>query len=145
MVKITDSILFIHKSLLGESESLKFDGAWYNTGDIVSIISEEPLRIRFVSRQNEMINVGGYKVNPTEVEQAVRDIPGVKDAYVYAKANRLMGNVICCDVIAEDKTLTEQSIRKALSSHLQEFKIPRIVLFTDNFKITRTGKKDRTQ
>lgn len=145
MVKITDSILFIHKSLLGESESLKFDGAWYNTGDIVSIISEEPLRIRFVSRQNEMINVGGYKVNPTEVEQAVRDIPGVKDAYVYAKANRLMGNVICCEVIAEDKTLTEQSIRKALSSHLQEFKIPRIVLFTDNFKITRTGKKDRTQ
>ena len=145
LVKVVDNVLFIHKSLLGESESIQFDKGWYNTGDIVEVIAEAPLRIRFVSRQNEMINVGGYKVNPTEVEQAVRDIPGVKDAYVYAKANRLMGNVICCDVIVEDRNLTEQSIRGALSSHLQEFKIPRIVRFTDSLKVTRTGKKDRTQ
>ena len=145
LVKVVDNVLFIHKSLLGESESIQFDKGWYNTGDIVEVLAEAPLRIRFVPRQNEMINVGGYKVNPTEVEQAVRDIPGVKDAYVYAKANRLMGNVICCDVIVEDRNLTERSIRGALSSHLQEFKIPRIVRFTDSLKVTRTGKKDRTQ
>lgn len=90
-----------------------------------------------------MINVGGYKVNPSEVEEVICSIPEVKDAYVFAKANRLLGNVICCEVITLSKDLSEKTIRDVLTTKLQEYKIPRIIKFVDSISTTRTGKKER--
>lgn len=145
LVRIENGSLYLHKSLMGESDTIKLQGDWYDTGDLVEVISDNPLKLRFLSRQNEMINVGGYKVNPTEVEQTIRDIEGVQDAYVFAKSNRLMGNVICCEVVLSDKSLTEQKIREHLKGCLQEYKIPRIVKFVDVLNTTRTGKIARNQ
>lgn len=142
-VKVERSELFLHKSLMGESFNLFFQGDWYATGDLVTIAKENPLTFVFVSRKNEMINTGGYKVNPTEVEELIRLCEGVQDAFVYGKKNSLLGNVICCEVVKSHSTLTEKDIRDFLKDKLQEFKIPRVVRFVDSLAITRTGKLSR--
>ena len=118
-------------------------GEWYNTGDCVEIISENPLSFKFLSRKNEIINVGGYNVNPNEVEQALMEIDGIRAARVFAKKNSILGNIICAEVVSESGELDETSIRKRLSNRLQAFKIPRIIKFVETLKSTNTGKLSR--
>ena len=137
--------LLIHKSLLGEFQSEILEGEWYHTGDVVEVVNHAPLTIHFVSRKNEMINVGGYKVNPHEVEEVIRSCYGVADALVYAKRNRLLGNVILCDVVRSDLSISEKQIREVLQGQLQEFKIPRMIRFVEYIQTTRTGKISRKQ
>lgn len=141
-VKIQDNELLIHKSLMGKSEFSNTE--WYNTGDIVKIVSENPLQFQFVSRKNEMINVGGYKVNPGEVEETIRKMEGIQDVRVFAKSNSVLGNIICCEVVKSSDEIDEVSIRSFLQSKLQEFKIPRIIKFTNQLSTTRTGKIKRS-
>lgn len=142
MVKIENDELFIHNSLMGMSEINH--GEWYNTGDLIKIISTDPLKFIFVSRKNEMINVGGYKVNPHEIEETIRSMPGIKDVCVFAKHNSVLGNIICCDIVKTDESLDEPTIRAYLQSRLQEFKIPRMIKFANKLTMTRTGKIKRS-
>lgn len=139
-VCIEDSELLIHRSLLGQSASFNIEGEWYHTGDLIEVSCQDPLTFRFISRKNEMINVGGYKVNPTEVEKYLRECLGVLDASVYAKVNRIMGSIILCDVVRENDRITEKFIREQLQAKLQEFKIPRVIKFVKELNVTRTGK-----
>ena len=140
LVKIINNELFIHSSLLGKSDRIKLVNGWHQTGDIIEIINEKPLKFRFLSRKNEVINTGGYKVNPNEVEHSLRQIEGILDAFVFGKKNSLLGNIVCCEIICTDKSLTEKQIRQFLQIKLQEFKIPRVIKFVDKIDLTRTGK-----
>lgn len=141
LIKIEENELLIHKSLMGKSED--FSNEWYYTGDMVEIISQNPLIFRFISRKNEMINVGGYKVNPHEVEEAIREIDGVSEVRVFAKSNSVLGNIICSEIVKNNNSLDEISIRNQLQKKLQEFKIPRLIKFIDKISTTRTGKIKR--
>lgn len=142
--KVVDDELLIHKSLLGSSDSFKFTDDFYHSGDLIEWVDEAQGLFRFKSRKNELINVGGYKVNPGEVEVAIQDIEGVRQAMVYGKANSVLGNVLCADVVVEpDITLTELDIKKVLGSQLQEFKVPRRIKFVEEISLTRTGKMKR--
>lgn len=134
--------LLIHKSLLGESE-LEVE-KWYNTGDLIEVLSDNPLKFRFLSRKSDMINVGGYKVNPLEVEEAIQSISGIRNVRVFSKSNSVLGNIICCEVVTDNDKLKESSIREYLQSKIQEYKIPRIIRFVDDLSNTRTGKIKRT-
>lgn len=84
-IKFEKNELYIHYSLLGKSNSLNLENGWYHTGDIIKITSKKPLMFKFLSRKDEMINTGGYKVNPNEVEEVLREIEYVSDAIVYGK------------------------------------------------------------
>lgn len=140
-----DNELLIHKSLLGSSESFVYNGDYYNTNDIVEWVDKEKGLFRFISRKNELINVGGYKVNPNEVEETIYQIPGIEQVVVYGKSNSILGNILCADVcLYEGVELTELKIRQYLSDKLQDFKIPRRIKFVDSFKLTRTGKIKRS-
>ncbi|HSN50279.1 MAG TPA: AMP-binding protein, partial [Bacteroidales bacterium] len=108
-IKFENNELLIHTSLTGNRGTP--DQEWYHTGDLVEIVSENPTRFRFVSRNNEMINVGGFKVNPQEVEEMMRTIPGIEDARIFAKNNSVLGNIICSEVVRTDDGLDEASIR----------------------------------
>lgn len=138
LFKIKNNELLIHQSLMGTSE-MSIEN-WYSTGDLIEILSENPTKFRFVSRKNEMINIGGYKVNPGEVEETICHIPGILNARVYSKQNSILGNIICCEVVKDDEELTEAKIRALLQSKIQEFKIPRMIQFVDQIDTTRTGK-----
>ena len=142
--KVVDGELLIHKSLLGSSSSFKFTEDFYLSGDLIEWVDETAGLFRFKSRKNELINVGGYKVNPNEVETAIMDIEGVKQAMVYGRANSILGNVLCAEVVLEPGSeMQELDIKKHLSSLLQDFKIPRKIKFVDEISLTRTGKKKR--
>lgn len=143
MVMITpEQELCIHRSLLGNSISLNSD--WFHTGDLVEMIDET--HFKFLSRQSEMINVGGYKVNPSEVENILMQVPGVIDILVKSKKNSVTGELLIADVIKNeqmDEKELKKEIKKFASIHLQEWKIPRIIKFVDKLPSTRTGKKVR--
>lgn len=143
--KVVDHELLIHKSLLGSSESFKFTDDFYHSGDLIEWVDKEAGLFRFKSRKNELINVGGYKVNPGEVENAIMAIEGVRQALVYGKANSILGNVLCADVqLEEGFVFTELDIKKHLATQLQDFKIPRRIKFVEEMTLTRTGKLKRS-
>jgi acyl-coenzyme A synthetase/AMP-(fatty) acid ligase len=142
--KVMDDELLIHKSLLGSSDSFKFTDGYYHSGDLIEWVDEAQGLFRFKSRKNELINVGGYKVNPGEVEVVIQNLDGVRQAMVYGKANSILGNVLCADVVLEPGfTLTELDIKKVLNSKLQDFKVPRRIKFVEEISLTRTGKMKR--
>ena len=144
-VKITaQQELCIHHSLLGHSKSLSLDSDWFHTGDLVEMVGET--HFKFQTRQSDMINVGGYKVNPLEVENILMQVPGVIDILVKPKKNSVTGELLVADVI-KNQEIDEKELKKELkqyaSIHLQEWKVPRIIKFVDELPSTRTGKKVR--
>ena len=136
-INIINNEIIIHKSLLGNSESLSLENDWYYSGDIVEMVDNK--LFRFITRKNKTINVGGYKVNPEEVEEALLENPNISQARVYGKPNPVLGNILCADVVSTETD--ENGIRKKLD--LQNFKIPRIINFKDKVDMTRTGKIKR--
>ena len=140
-----DDELLIHRSLLGKSNSFQFDGDYYHSGDLIEWINREEGIFKFKSRKNELINVGGYKVNPGEVEDAINALEGVKQSLVYGKSNSILGNVLIAEVELEKGSfLTDLDIRKVLKEQLQDFKVPRKIKFVEAFSLTRTGKLKRS-
>ena len=143
--KVIDDELLIHYSLLGRSESFQLDGEFYHSGDLIEWVNLAEGTFRFKSRKNELINVGGYKINPGEVEAAINSLNGVRQSLVYGKPNSVLGNILCAEVqLEENRNITELEIRHLLKNKLQDFKIPRKIKFVDAFSLTRTGKLKRT-
>ena len=165
-VVLRDGNIHVHRSMLGEfsgqafgeqvtgDERQKADGDWYDTGDVVEIVSELPLRFRINARERDWVNVGGSKVNPHEVEAVLGDHAGVAQVRVFGRKNSVMGNILCAEVVlanpedggrrTEDGPVTEANLREFASARLQPFKVPRMIRFVDVLATTRTGKLSRT-
>lgn len=144
LVDFSENELLLHKSLLGDSDTLKLDGDFYHTGDIVEWADADRKLFRFASRKNELLNVGGYKVNPLEVEECIVQIEEVRNAIVFGKSNSVLGTILCCEIeLDENRDLTEKEIRQYLSDKLQYYKIPRFIKFVKELELTRTGKIKR--
>lgn len=135
-LKIEGDRLLIHSSIVGMSKSM---GEWYDTGDIVEVLSDNPLKFRIKYRDNELVNIGGYKVNPNEVEDHIKTFPNVLQVSVYGTANSITGNILVADVVATE-AVSEKMIRGYLANRLQSYKIPRIINFVESLTMTRTGK-----
>jgi len=142
-VKIVENELWIHEKLIANSSDLQLQDGWYLTGDMVQIIITEPITFQFVSRKNEMINIGGSKVNPNEVEEHILENEAVTDAKVFGKPNSLMGTILCADIVLNKVTTTEKDIKVFLKERLPEYMVPRIVKFVPAIAMTDTGKKSR--
>jgi len=138
-IKLENNEIVIHKSLMGENDFISSE--WYHTGDMVEVIAENEFII--VGRENQMINVGGYKVNPAEIEEMINKLDGIGGVRVYSKKNSVIGNIICCDIVRLNLEINEAFIRTKLAQVLQEYKIPRIVNFVNIIETTRTGKTIR--
>lgn len=143
LIKIEENELVIHSSLIANSADLKLENGWYYSGDLVNILTQEPITFNFISRKNEMINIGGSKVNPNDVEELIIAINGISDAKVFGKANSLMGNILCADVVRVNDSLSEKEIKTFLKEKLPEYMVPRIIKFVSEIAVTATGKKSR--
>lgn len=145
LVKVSDTNeLLIHSSLLAHSDEISLNDQWYNTGDLVEMLDAN--HFRFTSRISEMINVGGYKVNPLEVEETLMKVSGIIDILVKSRNNNVTGQIIVADIVKEDGFNEKELkilIKKYASSVLQEWKVPRIIKFVGEIPKTRTGKKVR--
>lgn len=137
--KIEGNRLFIHSSLLGVDD---FSEEWYDTGDLVEMVDNASGEFIFLSRANEMINVGGYKANPLEIEEILCTHPAVIKARVWGKPNPVIGNILMADLVC-NRDCSEKEIRGFLKGKLQDFKIPRVINFQDDINTTRSGKIKR--
>lgn len=142
-VKIENDELYVHSSMLGQHWNLEMQNEWYATGDLVEVIKNVPLTFKFVQRKNEMINVGGYKVNPNEVEAVINSHDGISTSKVYSKKNSILGNLMVADVV-KNRAINEKDLRSFLENRLQSFKVPRVIKFVEEIELTRTGKLKRT-
>ncbi len=138
--------LLVHKTFLGESNSFGLDDGWYNTGDIVQMIDTS--HIRFVSRSSTFINVGGYKVNPIEVEAKLESFPFVQDSRVFGIHNSITQNIVAADIVlASDINISQKEVSRMIKMELEgklpDYAIPRFFNFVDKIQYTRTGKKIR--
>lgn len=141
-IKVVEDELYIHKDLFGKTTQLNLVDDFYPTGDLIEWIDDKQRRFRFTSRKNELINVGGYKVNPYEVEDELNQHSKIRNVRVYGKANAVLGNIICCEIeLHPDTELKEEEVRFFLNGKIQNFKIPRKITFVEKIELTRTGKK----
>lgn len=139
-IKINNSGLYVHCSLVGDTDADIVDD-WFDTGDRVEVISEQPLQIKFLGRNSDIINIGGNKVNPREVEEVILSHEYIKLTKVYKRENSILGNILLADVVLHsNKELKEKCLRQYLNDKLQGFKIPRMIKFVESLDLTRTGK-----
>ena len=91
-----------------------------------------------------MINVGGLKVLPVEVENVINTLEGVLDSSVYGKSNAITGQMVCAKVIVDPKTdqkEMKQVIKKACQAKLDKYKRPVKITFDTEIKATSRFKK----
>jgi len=144
LIQVIDGELAVHRQLLAASLQAKMQDDLYRTGDCVEVLQTQPLTFRFVARRSDIINVGGFKVNPLEVEALLTDMPEVAEAAVYGRTNSVTGSLVCCDVVlSAGKQLTTQQIVARLKPMIPAYKIPRIVQFVEHLSLTSTGKRQR--
>lgn len=144
LIKIESSELLINKSLMGASEIFKCTDQWYHTGDLVELYRNG--KFKFKSRKSEMINVGGYKVNPTEIENVIKSVEGVRDVVVFGRKNSVLGEIVVANVVKWDdynEIFLKESIRDRIVLNLQEYKIPSLINIVERFELTRTAKIKR--
>lgn len=145
---VNNNEILLHKSLLGDSEELFFNNDYYRTGDIIEWYDREQTLFKFKNRINELINVGGYKVNPVEVENTIMQTSNIiQQVKVYGKKNSVIGNILCADiklVSGYENSISEKDLKRSLNLFLEHFKIPRIIKFVDSLQLTQTGKLKRT-
>lgn len=116
---------------------------WFHTGDLVQ---ESADRVTFVGRMTDMINVGGNKVYPVEVETLIRSIPGVADTRVFGEASSMVGELVKCDVVVRegfDPAAVEAEIRQRTLSELTNYQRPRFISVVDEIPRTAAGKVKR--
>jgi long-chain acyl-CoA synthetase len=102
---------------------------------------DEGGRLRITGRLDRLINVGGRKVNPTEVEAVLRDLPAVRQAVVFGVPDRQRGQAVCALLVA-GRGLTREAVLAACSARLARFKIPRRVEFVARIPQSARGKTD---
>lgn len=137
--------LLIHNSLLGKSNDYILSSEWYNTGDIVELFEDG--KFKFVSRSSDFINIGGYRVNPIEIEELLLRLDCIKDILVYGRSNKITENVLAVDIVKSDEKLNEKEIQNTIKAYMEDkvqyWKVPRLFRFVEIIKQTRTGKKVR--
>ncbi len=119
-----------------------YTNGWFRTGDQGTLDGEGYLSI--TGRLKEIINRGGEKVSPREVDEAIMDHPAVAQVVTFAVPHDKLGeDVAACVVLKEGASLTERELRDFLAVRLTDFKVPRKVLFMDEIPKGATGKLQR--
>jgi len=100
--------------------------------------------IHLTGRVGDVINVGGFKVNPVEVENAAASHPAVKDCVCVAAKHPVIGTVLKLLVVLSDGcTLDKKSIAVHIKSKLESYKVPTYYEAVDSIRRTYNGKLDR--
>jgi long-chain acyl-CoA synthetase len=148
-LRVVDGVLQIKadSAMLGYiNEPSPFtDDGYLITGDLVEQDGEW---IKILGRKSDLINVGGQKVYPSEVEAVILSLSSVIDAVVYGEAHPLMGKIVCADVIVS-KTAIPAEIRKQIiqvcKNKLQAFMVPMKINFVSDSLQSERLKRVRSK
>ena len=113
------------------------------TGDYCRF--DEDGYLYFVGRKDDIIKSRGEKVAPKEVENVLVNIAGVKEAAVIGVADDILGQAVKAFVVLEaGAKLSEKEVIFACQRQLENFMVPKYVVFTDDLPKTTTGKIKKT-
>ena len=118
-----------------------FRDGWFRTGDVGTISRDGYLTL--VGRIKEMINRGGEKIAPREIDEVLLSHPVVCEAVAYGVADRKYGEVVHAVVVA-DSDVGEKELMAHCSQRLASFKVPIRIVLVDEIPKGPTGKVQRT-
>ncbi len=121
-----------------ETSKVLSNEGWLHTGDIGFM--DDAGFVQIVDRKKDMILVSGFNVFPNEVEEVIADHPGVVEVGVIGKPDEHSGEVVMAIVVKKDESLTEEALRDFCREGLTSYKVPRLVVFTDELPKTNVGK-----
>ena len=121
-------------------DSFTSDG-WFKTGDLVEVDGEY---IKIIGRAKEVINVGGQKVLPAEVESIILEMEEISDCMVYGEKNAITGQTVVCDVVLNKNIENiKKRVRVFCKDRLDAYKIPTKVNVVDKTNFSDRFKKIR--
>jgi acyl-coenzyme A synthetase/AMP-(fatty) acid ligase len=126
------------------AEALAGDDGFVDTGDMVERRGD---RYHFVGRRNGVINVGGLKVHPEEIEAVINRHPGVRMSRVWARRSPITGAVVVAEVVLTDEPADPRAVKAeildACRRELAAFKVPAMLGFTPALALSAGGKLER--
>src|SRR6266849_2444379 len=151
-MKVVDGSLRIRsprtaRRYLGEADLLDADG-FVDTGDIVELKGD---RYYFVGRRGGIINVGGLKVHPEEIEAVINRHPEVRMSLVRARKNPITGAIVVADVVLRSQPGSgldraqelKREILRSCRHSLPQHKVPAAIRFVPSLDVSATGKMVR--
>ena len=119
-----------------------FVNGWFRTGD-QGVIDADGY-VSLTGRLKEIINRGGEKISPREVDEALMDHPAVLQVVTFAMPHEKLGeDVAAAVVLREGASATEQELRAFVSQRIAAYKTPKKILFLDEIPKGATGKLQR--
>jgi acyl-CoA synthetase (AMP-forming)/AMP-acid ligase II len=145
--KVVDGILWIKSEYamvcyLNAPSPFDSDG-WFNTQDRVEFDGEY---VKILGRTTDVINVGGQKVYPSEIENVIIGLENIEDVAVLGEANALLGNIVVAHIVLklpEDEANLRKRIRKSCAETLASYKVPSKVVIATSSLYTNRLKKIR--
>jgi len=125
-----------------EANQAAFHNGWFRTGDIGHIDGDGFLFL--TGRKKEMINRGGTKISPREVDDVLARHPSVADVAVFAIPHRTLGEDVAAAVVLRAAAeVSELDLRRFTSDHLAAYKVPRRIVFVQSIPRTAVGRPKR--
>ena len=119
-----------------------FTNGWFRTGD--QGVMDEDRYVTLTGRLKEIINRGGEKISPKEVDEVLMDHPAVQQVVTFAVPHDKLGEEVAAAVVLrEGMDATEGEIREFAAERLADFKVPRRLLVLDEIPKGPTGKLRR--
>ena len=119
-----------------------FTNGWFRTGDEGKM--DEDGYVTITGRLKEIINRGGEKISPREIDDVLMDHPSVEQVVTFAMPHPKLGEeVAAAIVLREGREATDHDIQAFATKRLANFKVPRKVLFLDEIPKGPTGKMQR--
>jgi acyl-CoA synthetase (AMP-forming)/AMP-acid ligase II len=124
------------------ANSENFVNGWFRTGD--QGIMDADGYVTITGRLKEIINRGGEKISPREVDEVLLDHPAVQQVVTFAMPHKSLGEEVAAAVVLrENESTDEASIRAFASERLANFKVPRKILILEEIPKGATGKLQR--
>ena len=125
-----------------EANAKDFIAGWFRSGDLG--LKDEDGYVKVTGRLKEIINRGGEKVSPLEIDEVLLDHDSVAQACTFGVPHESLGEDIgAIIVLAEGKKATSRDIQSYARKRLAAFKVPRTILFKDEIPQGPTGKVQR--
>lgn len=147
--RVVDGTLHIRarSSMLGYLNAPSpFDAeGWFDTQDQVEVDGEW---LRFLGRKSELINVGGQKVYPAEVESVLLELDNIVDATVSGERHPITGNIVVAELrlaAPEDRKALTRRVRRHCRERLPAYKVPVKILVGEHARISERFKKSRQE
>ena len=123
-----------------EANAAAFTGGWFRTGDLGAL--DEAGYLTLLGRIKELINRGGEKISPREIDELLLQHPAVGEAVAFGLPHPVWGEEVAAAVVLTGEA-SERELLRHCRAHLADFKVPKKLFIVESIPRTATGKVQR--